>query len=180
MMVYHNHSVVKARRAHAHWLSFQDYVDLQGLNNVTALTRFKLTLRDNARLWLDSVKPTTLKELKSGFEGKFSGLRSRDTVLEKWNSLRYEGETYICDFLAELKRLADILEYEARTVKDKFLMCLPANVRVEAAREQELEKCATAAQNYIDITGVTNKMKEIAFSSQQVSFKDKRRNQIAI
>ncbi len=126
---------------------------------------------------MDSVKPTTLKELKSGFEGRFTGLRSRDTVLEKWNSLRYEGETDICDFLADLKRLADILEYEGRMVKEKFLMCLPANVRVEAAREQELEKCATAAHNYIDITGVTNKMNEIAFSSQQVSFKDKRRNQ---
>ena len=37
----------------AHWLAYEDYVALQGLNNQLQLNRFKTTLSGSARQWIE-------------------------------------------------------------------------------------------------------------------------------
>ncbi len=88
---------------------------------------------------------------------EFSGIGLRDAALERWQSLKYMGQDDMQDYLNNIKRLADMLKYDETAVRDRFLMGLPATIRIEAAKGEDINKCLTEPQRYVDITGVTKK-----------------------
>ncbi len=44
------------------------------------------------------------------------------------------GQEDVRDYLNDFKRLAENLKYDETAVRDRFLMGLPATIRIEAAR----------------------------------------------
>ncbi len=65
-------------------------------------------------------------------------------------------------------RVADILDNKDQSVLDRFLMGLPTNIRVEAARGETLDECVTETQKYIDIvrTNTQSSVKELACTAR--------------
>ncbi len=50
------------------------------------------------------------------------------------------------DYPNDIKRLAEILKYDETAVRDRFLMGLPATIRIEAARGgEDITECLTEA-----------------------------------
>ncbi len=136
-------------------MTYEDYaVKLYMLNNADLIARFALSVRDKAHIWLDWANADIPKKLKAAFIKKFSGVSSHSSALEKWQKLTYEQEEDVNEYLTCIWRVAAVLDYKDQAVLDKFLMCLPTNIRVEAARSETLDECDTETQKYIDIVGI--------------------------
>ncbi len=153
-------------------MSCEDYeVKLHKLNNADLIARFALSVRDKACIWLDGVSLDTPKKLKAAFIKKFSGVISCSSALEKWQKLTYEQEEDVNEYLKRIWRVAAVLDYKDQVVLDHFLMGLPTNIRVEAARVETLDECVTETQKYIDIVGTNaqSSVKELSCATR-VSF----------
>ena len=143
--------------ARSHILQYEDYCTFQNLDaaaaadNAQVIGRFKLTLKGKARAWVDGKVFANFAELKDQFIRKFGGAHSREGAVEKFNNCIYNFPEPVEDYLMRIKEWAQILNYGAELVRDRFLAGLPDDLRGMAhlANIADLDELVKAVQNYV-------------------------------
>ena len=153
-----------------HWLRFMGWCKLQKVTtNADTVQRFLDTLSDDARIWAEDKAFTTKDQLKEAFLKKYSEIKSWQDGFAQWQNLTLKEGESVDDYHTRLQRLAEMLNYtDAKTLKDKFLYGLPPDIRKEAYKGgATLAECLTAAQDYMDIAGLTSSIKEVTFVARE-------------
>ncbi len=84
----------KQESPQAHWLAYEDYVALQGLNNQLQLARLQTTLSGSARQWIEGRAVENVNDMKRRFLEKFAGMHTRDGTVKMFRSIKYkQGES---------------------------------------------------------------------------------------
>lgn len=159
-----------SQNAEAHWLKFEGWIKRQKVTAVPDIVQHFLdTLGDEARVWAEGKTFDSKDKLKKLFFKKYSLIKSWQEGQTQWSNLCLRTGEGVDDLYVRLKRLAEHLNYtDAKTLKDKFLFALPPELRKEAYKGgDDILDCMTAAQDYLDITGLTSSMKEVTFNATE-------------
>ena len=110
-----------------------------------------MTLKGKARAWVDGKVFANFAELKDQFIRKFGGAHSREGAVEKFNNCIYNFPEPVEDYLMRIKEWAQILNYGAELVRDRFFAGLPDDLRGMAhlANIADLDELVKAVQNYV-------------------------------
>ena len=92
----------------AHMASVNDYFKIQGLtDDEEKIDRFKLTLEEAPRRWVDSITPTTMAECAHAFIKQYSGMISYEANLNNFRSLKWKESEDIENYRQALATLSE-------------------------------------------------------------------------
>jgi hypothetical protein len=140
----------------AHWLSYEDYATVQALDDANKIQKFKLSLTEEARLWIDGKAFATSAALKEAFISRFSGTPTREGALSAFKNAKLKPGESVEAFVSRLRRNATRVGYNDEVfVKDQFLSGLPDEVRIATVMSNTatLDDAVQSAQKYIDLKG---------------------------
>ncbi len=158
----------------AHWLSWDDYSTAHKLSDADKIEKFKISLVDTARLWINNQEFANPNALKTAFFNHFSGVHSRDGALELWEKAAWIKPEAIATFLARIKSIDERLDYNDRQIQDKFILGLPQDIKIHAVMaDGNLADTVKTAQKHADMTHQNSALgtKEMSFVSRDVQFK---------
>ena len=150
----------------AHWLQYEDYCGVHDVEADVRLTRFRMTLSGQARLWMEGKQFEDLNDLKRRFLEHFSGVHSREASVAAFRSIVYKPGESMDAYLDRIKPLAERLGYQDELVKDQFLHGLPHDVKVAVsmANCDTVADMVVAAQRFSDLQAGRVSVREVTFA----------------
>lgn len=171
-------SGIKGQDPRAHIFSFEDYCRLQHLTDESdKIERFKVTLGDQARLWIESVKAKTFQEVKESFVRQYTGVTTYDANVQRFRNVVYTPPESLENYKQRLMLLGQTIGYDtrdgnvSREVCTQYRLGMPHKIRMflaSLAETASLEELQEHAQKYIDIDGLSPEVK----TPTQVTFGD--------
>ena len=153
----------------AHWLSYTDYCDIHTYDDAQRLAKFRLTVVDDARLWIEGKVFATPLAMRDAFLARFSATPTREGALSAFRNATLNPGENIEKFVARLRRMAQQIGYDdEQFIRDQLLTGLPASVRtaVVMANANTLHAAVISAQRFLDCQGGQAMPREVAFAIQ--------------
>jgi hypothetical protein len=151
----------------AHWLSYEDYCNVHTLGDQDQINKFKLTLSDEARLWIDGKQFVNPRALKDAFVSRFSQTSTREGALVAFRTAKLNPGEGMESFVSRLRRLATRIGYDDEIyIRDQFLSGIPDDVRIATVmtNPDDLNEAVTAAQKFIDLR---SQSQHVAFQASE-------------
>ena len=147
----------KGQNARAHYMQFEDYLMLQGLQNqpdAEKIGKFVATLSGPARIWFHDEQFGNLAELRTKFLSYFSGMHTREASARQFRLIKYRPGTTIGEYLSDIRACAERLGYGNDMIQDQFLAGLPQALQVQLSMmgDRPLNELVQMAQRYLDLS----------------------------
>ncbi|PIK40874.1 hypothetical protein BSL78_22273 [Apostichopus japonicus] len=158
--------VIDADLAEAHYLGFEDYLEVHKLPSQTTpeavaeefneICRiFKRTLKGQARLWIENKNFSTIADLRKQFLARFSPGLLPTLNHRHFTALSYTPGDTAQAHLAKISKAAAQLSYGEDQIRDKFISTLPLQCRsavlMSASPQATIADLVMKVQCYFDL-----------------------------
>ena len=150
----------------AHWLQYQDYCGANELVQAEWVTRFRITLSGQARLWIEGKQFADVNDLKRRFIEHHSGVHSREASVTAFRAISYRQGESMETYLGRLKPFSERLGYQEELLRDQFLSGLPHDVKVAVSMSaaNTTAGMVEAAQRFVDLQNSQPRVREVSFA----------------
>ena len=163
-------SGAKDQDPRSHIYSFMDYCEIQGIvTDAAMIKRFKNTLENKARLWMQSLDVKTFDELREQFIRQYTGVTTHIANVMRFRQVVYTYPESLETYKQRLLLLAQTIGYDVREGKvspevlTQYRLGLPKEVRkfmTTLPKTATIKAMEVLAQEHIDIeytdTGIKN------------------------
>ena len=163
----------------SHFLSYEDYCNIHELGDAAKMARFKLTLRGEARQWLEGKQFQNFQEMKNQFIRYFTGAHTQMGTTAQFRQAKYRPGETIEKYGERIRSLANEGGIGEQMQVSQFLLGLPPQLRkaLSASGLANLNALITRAQHMIDLDfegdnqQSSHFLKEVSFFTEDESTK---------
>ena len=153
----------------AHVLSYEDYISIHNLAPRDAVARFSLTLQGPARQWYQDQGFTSWDDLKTSFLAEYSKYKTREGVIQRLNTIKYNEALGLQAYLREIKELGARLCFNETQLTDAFISGLPPACKSSVLLHDfdGLQTLVKKTEKFLELNGASSTANQVMFSATE-------------